>query len=98
AYGFMGVLPGVILADAYARSNRRAEALKVIARMLDESSTPEVGIFISEVWRLRGELALAETAAHKPQAEQYLRTAVRIASSQAAKIYLSRAEESLARL
>ena len=98
AYGMMGVYPGVVLAEAFKKSGRGKEASKVITLLLDGSNTPEVGIFVSELWRLRGELTLEESASNKAQAEGWLRTAVRIASGQGAKIYLARAEEALARL
>jgi hypothetical protein len=86
------------MAQTLKDSGRRGEASKVVMHMLDDSPTPEVGIFVSELWRLRGELALEESASNKAQAEAWLRTAVRIASGQGAKIYLARAEDSLARL
>jgi class 3 adenylate cyclase len=98
AYGFLGVYPGVVMAEAFRKSGRGKEASKVITRMLAGSNTPEIGVFVSELWRLRGELALEESASNKAQAEDWLRTAVRIASGQGAKIYLARAEQSLARL
>lgn len=98
AYGFFGVYPGVVMAQTLKDSGRGGDASGVVMRMLDESNTPELGIFISELWRLRAELALEESASSKAQAEAWLRTAVRIASGQGAKIYLARAEQALARL
>jgi hypothetical protein len=86
------------MAQTLKDSGRGRDASRVVMRMLDESNTPELGIFISELWRLRAELALEESASSKAQAEAWLRTAVRIASGQGAKIYLARAEEALARL
>jgi class 3 adenylate cyclase len=97
-YGQMGVYPGLILADALKSSGRGADASRVIARMLDESSTPEVGIFVSELWRMRAELALEESAGNASQAKSWLQTAVRIAAGQGATLYQARAEVGLARL
>jgi class 3 adenylate cyclase/ABC-type lipoprotein export system ATPase subunit len=98
AYGFFGVLPGIILAEALAGAGRDQEALALIARLLDESSTPEAGVFISELWRVRGELVLRQSAGDAPQAERYLVTALRIATGQGAPVYQLRAATELARL
>src|SRR6202050_5913669 len=51
-YGFLGVLPGVILADALASADRNQEALALVTRLPAESGTPDVGPFISELWRI----------------------------------------------
>lgn len=67
-------------------------------RTLDTLVAPEVGVHVSELWRMRGELALADSAAQATLAESCLRTAVRIASGQGATIYQARAESALARL
>jgi class 3 adenylate cyclase len=98
AYGFFGVLPGVIMADALAGAARDQEALALIARLLDESTTPEVGAFVSELWRIRGELVLRQSAGNAAQAESYLATALRIAAGQRAPVYQLRAAIALARL
>ena len=60
AYGFFGVLPGVIMANWLASGDRNQEALALVTRLLDETSTPEAGIYVSELWRLRGELVLRQ--------------------------------------
>jgi class 3 adenylate cyclase/ABC-type lipoprotein export system ATPase subunit len=98
AYGFLGVLPGVIMAEALADAGRNPEALALVARLLDESTTPEVGGFISELWRIRGELMLRQSAGNAPQAESFLGTALRIATGQGALVYQLRAGIALARL
>ena len=98
SYGFFGMLPGIIMADAFASANRNEEALALITRLLDESSTPEVGVFISELWRIRGELVLRQSASNSRQAEHYFGTALRIAGQQGASIYRVRAGIPLARL
>jgi len=98
SYGFLGMLPGVIMADALASANRNQEALALITRLLDETSTPEVGVFISELWRIRGELVLRQSAGNSRQAERYFGTALRIAGQQGASIFRVRAGIPLARL
>jgi tetratricopeptide (TPR) repeat protein len=97
-YGFLGVLPGVIMAEALAGANRDQEALALIKRLLEETSTPEAGVFISELWRIRGELVLRQSAGNAPQAESFLATALRIATGQGAPVFQLRAGIALARL
>jgi tetratricopeptide (TPR) repeat protein len=97
-YGFLGVLPGVILADALASADRNEEALALVTRLLDKSSTPEVGPFISELWRIRGEIVLRQSANDSQEAERYLGTALRIADKQGANVFRLRAGIPLARM
>ena len=97
-YGFLGVLPGVILADALASADRNQEALALVTRLLDTSNTPEVGPFISELWRIRGEMVLRQSANDSPEAERYLGTALRIADKQGANVFRLRAGIPLARM
>src|SRR3954462_13313384 len=98
AYGFFGVLPGIIMADAFAGAARDQEALALVARLLDESTTPEVGAFVSELWRIRGELILRQSAGNALLAENYLATALRIAAGQGAPFFQLGAGIELARL
>jgi hypothetical protein len=92
------MLPGVIMADALAGANRDREALALITRLLDGSSTPETGIFISELWRIRGELLLRQSVDNALQAENFLGIALRIATDQGAPVFQLRAGIPLARL
>ena len=96
--GFWGVLPGVVMVDALARAGRDREALALIERLLDASSAPEVGVSISELWRIRGELVLRESAGNPGLAERYLRIALRVSADQGAKVFHLRTGISLARL
>jgi hypothetical protein len=86
------------MAEALADAGRDQEALTLVARLLDESTTPEVGAFVSELWRIRGELILRQSAGNAPQAERFLDTALRIATGQGALVYQLRAGIELARL
>lgn len=95
AYGFLGVLPGVVMAEALASVDRDEEALALIARLLDATETPEAGVFMSELWRIRGEL-FARGKGGDP--ERSLQTALRIARAQGATLLQSRAGISLAHL
>jgi class 3 adenylate cyclase/ABC-type lipoprotein export system ATPase subunit len=97
-YGFTGVLPGVILADALASADRSEEALALATRLLEKSSAPERGPFISELWRVRGEMALRQSASNSQEAERCLRTALRIADEQGANVFRLNAGIPLARM
>jgi class 3 adenylate cyclase/ABC-type lipoprotein export system ATPase subunit len=97
-YGFLGMLPGIIMADALARANRNGEALALVTRLLEGLRTPEEGVFVPELWRIRGELVLRQSAGDARQAEHYFGTAVRIAAEQGAVVYRLRAGTLLSRL
>ena len=97
-YGFLGVLPGVILADALASADRNQEALALVTGLLEKSSTPERGPFISELWRIRGEMALRQSAANSQEAERFFGTALRIADEQGANVFRLSAGIPLARM
>jgi len=97
-YGFTGVLPGVILADALASADRGQEALALVAGLLEKSSTPERGPFVSELWRIRGEMALRQSAGNSGDAERFLGTALRIADKQGANVFRLNAGIPLARM
>jgi len=97
-YGFFGVHPGIIMAQTLTDANRNQEALTLVTRLLDGSRTPETGAFVSELWRLRGEVLLRLSADNSPEAERHLATAVRIAREQGAVVFHLRAAVSLARL
>jgi hypothetical protein len=97
-YGFTGVLPGVILADALASAGRNQEALALVTGLLERSSTPERGPFISELWRIRGEMALRQSATNSLEAERFLGTALRIADQQGANVFRLNAGIPLARM
>ena len=97
-YGFLGVLPGVILADALASADRNQEALALVTGLLEKSSTPERGPFISELWRICGEMALRQSAANSQEAERFFGTALRIADEQGANVFRLSAGIPLARM
>lgn len=96
--GHIGVYPDVVIVDALTRAGRGKEALARVTHSLDSLVSPEIGIHVSELWRMRGELMLADSAANAALAESCMRTAVRIVSDQGAPVYQARAELALARL
>jgi tetratricopeptide (TPR) repeat protein len=97
-YGFLGMLPGIIMADTLAGANRNQEALALVTRLLEGLRTPEEGVFVPELWRLRGELVLRQSAGDARQAERHFGTAARIAAEQGAVVYRLRAGTLLSRL
>lgn len=95
--GFFGALPGMMMADTMARAGREHDALALIARLLGDMSDAETGFFVSELWRIRGELVARERGGDAVLAERSLQTALRIARAQEATLLQSRAGISLAR-
>jgi hypothetical protein len=69
----------------------------LVTRLLEKSSTPERGPFISELWRIRGEMALRQSATNSQEAERFLGTALRIADTQGANVFRLSAGIPLAR-
>jgi tetratricopeptide (TPR) repeat protein len=92
------MLPGIIMVDALARANRNQEALALVTRLLEGSRTPEEGVFVPELWRLRGELVLRQSAGDAREAERHYGTATRLAAEQGALVYRLRAGTQLSRL
>ena len=90
-------LPGVVMTDTLARAGRDRDALALIARLLREMSDPEMGIYVSELWRIRGELVARERGGDAALAERFLLGALQIARGQEATLLQSRAGISLAR-
>src|SRR5450631_1990750 len=97
-YGFLGMLPGIIMAEALAGANRNRDALALVTGLLDRLRTPEEGVFVPELWRIRGELVLRESAGDARQAERHFGTAARMAAKQGARVYRLRAGILLSRL
>lgn len=96
--GFFILMPGAILAEALSKADRTGEGLVFLDRLLDSTRDPEVGSFMSELWRLRGEFTWRASPNQKDLGERYLRAALNIAISQEACQLRLRAALSLARL
>jgi class 3 adenylate cyclase len=97
-YGFFAAFPGVMMVGTLADAGRNDEALKMVNGLIDGLATPEMGIFVPELWRLRGELLLRQSAEHAMEAERCLRVAEHIAREQGAAILHLKAGTSLAEL
>ena len=94
--GLFSLLPAVVMVDTLARAGRDRDALAIIARLLGETSDPHRGMFVSELWRIRGELLARERGGDMALAERSLQTAMQIARWQEATLLQSRAGIALA--
>jgi class 3 adenylate cyclase len=95
--GLFVLLPAVVMVDTLARAGRERDALALISRVLDNMSDPKLGMFVSELWRMRGELMARERGGDIVLAEHSLQEALRIARGQEATLLKSRAGIALAR-
>ena len=95
--GLFVLLPAIVMVDTLARAGRDRDALALIARILDKMSDPKLGMFVSELWRIRGELTARERGGDMALAEHSLQEALRIARGQEATLLQSRAGIALAR-
>jgi hypothetical protein len=95
---FLSVFPTVALAEVLVHAGEREAALKLVADTLSMLPDPRSGAFVSELWRLRGELAASEPDTSNADAETYLRTALQVASRQGAHRYRLRTLVGLANL
>ena len=88
--GFLALFPVAALADGLARAGRREEAARLIDETLGRLPDPRRGIWVSELWRVRGELLGGERGADD------LRTSYEIATTQGAALYRLRSALALA--
>jgi hypothetical protein len=94
--GLLSLLPAVVMVDTLAQAGRDRNALEIIARLLGETSDPQRDMFVSELWRIRGELLARERGGDTALAERSLQTALQIARWQEATLLQSRAGIALA--
>ena len=84
-------------AEALQICGRIAEARSVMAEALELAQTTGEGMYLAELHRLAGELALAQDSSDAGEAERRFRTAIEIARRQSARWWELRATVSLAR-
>jgi DNA-binding winged helix-turn-helix (wHTH) protein/tetratricopeptide (TPR) repeat protein len=91
-------LHGGALAQAYAKTGHAAEAMSLIAKLLD--GVRETSSFVDEAWliNLKGDLLLIQDQAKIDEAERYFRTSIELAQRMGAKSSELQASISLARL
>jgi adenylate cyclase len=85
-------------AEALQIHHRPAESRSVMAEALEQAQSTGEGMFLAELHRLEGELALAQDSSNPTKAEQSFRTAIEIARRQEARWWELRATTSLARM
>jgi class 3 adenylate cyclase/ABC-type transport system involved in cytochrome c biogenesis ATPase subunit len=95
--GLFTLLPAVVMADTLARAGRDRDALTLIARVLGKTSDPQVGMFVSELWRIRGELTTRERGNDMALVEHSFQVALQIARGQEATLLQARAGIALSR-
>ncbi|HXQ52885.1 MAG TPA: AAA family ATPase [Stellaceae bacterium] len=87
-----------VMAETFAAAGRKREAFDIVAKTLEHAATSEIGFFVPELWRLRGEVTLALSAADRAEAERCLEHAAAMAERQGARLLELRATTSLAQL
>jgi adenylate cyclase len=100
ATGARGVVPYylLMLAEAYGQGGQAEEGLRVLAEALALVNTGGERRLEAEIYRLKGVLLLARSAAHQGEAEASFQQALAVARRQQAKSLELRAAMSLARL
>jgi predicted ATPase len=102
AYRVIGRLPWLLflslLAEACGRAGQLEEGLGALHEALDAMQTTEERMYAAEVYRLRGELLLQQSAAQQREAEACFHQALDVARRQQAKSWELRAAMSLSRL
>ena len=87
-----------LLAEAYGRAGQVEEGLRALDEALEAMQTTEESFYEAEVYRLKGELLLQQSAEHQGEAEESLQQALTVARRQQAKSLELRAAMSLGRL
>ena len=87
-----------LLAEAHRKERQIKEGLKVVIQQLERTDIIGEGYYEAELYRLKGELLLAQSTADEQQAEACFQDALRIARGQSAKSLELRAAMSLCRL
>jgi len=87
-----------LLADSYRKNGRLEEGLTTVASALRETERGGERNFLTEIYRVKGELLLTRDPPDEAEAERCFRTAIDVARRQKARFYELRATTSLARL
>ena len=86
------------MAETYLGIGRARDGLAVIDAILPQTATSEIGLFVPELWRMKGELTLATAAGERAAARAAFERAATMAAGQGAFLLQLRAETGLARL
>jgi predicted ATPase/class 3 adenylate cyclase len=87
-----------LLAEACGQAGQINEGLRASEEALEALQTHEDRVYEAEVYRLKGDLLLQNSAAHQAEAEEHLQQALAVARRQQAKSLELRAAISLSRL
>jgi predicted ATPase len=87
-----------LLAEACGRAGQVETGLRSLEEALEALQTTEDRCYEAEVYRLKGELLLQQSAARQGEAEEHVQQALTVARRQEAKSLELRAATSLARL
>ena len=84
-----------LAAEVLLAANRPGDGIALLDRALAAIEEPDVGFYLSEIYRMRGECLLAIDRKNKDEARQAFAVARDIANRQGARILARRAEASL---
>jgi predicted negative regulator of RcsB-dependent stress response len=87
-----------LAAEVLLAAGRAADGLAHLDRALAAIDEPGIGVYLPEIYRLRGECLLALDRDNKVEARQAFATARSIAQRQRAVIFERRAEASFSRV
>ena len=79
-----------LMAEALAAVGRKRDALDIVAKTLERAAS-QVGLYVPELWRLKGELTLALSPTDRAEAERSLEHAAAMAGRQGARLLELRA-------
>jgi predicted ATPase len=87
-----------LMAETYRRIGQTAEGLNIIIDALNRAHQTECRYYEADLYRLKGELLLTQSAANEQEAEACFQKALKVAIGQSAKSLELRAAMSLSRL
>ncbi len=87
-----------VMAEVYMGVGRPRDGLAIIDAFLSGAANSQLGLFLPDLWRLKGDLMLAVSADTRAEARVALEHAIAIAERQGARLLQLRATASLARV
>ena len=87
-----------LLAETYGQTGQVEAGLAIVNDELAHLEHTDERFWEAELYRLKGDLLLAQSSAHLTEATAHYQRAIHIAQSQAAKLWELRATTSMARL
>jgi class 3 adenylate cyclase/ABC-type Mn2+/Zn2+ transport system ATPase subunit len=87
-----------VAAQSLAAAGRTADALAIVTSIVGDAAQSQLGWFVPELWRLKGELLLASSGQGHDEAQSCIERAIEMAQGQGALLLQLRAATSLSRL